>query len=135
MSRNSRKPQGAKPTPEAIIVTLKDMVKGLTPGQRDQFINLADGAFTGEGFCIVSAAKLRALTDRLNEMKRWHQPRNEKRDDLIVRLRDEKGLSFGQIASHLTFDLPGQNLLVGRQTVKKAYHRRKARLGLQSGDK
>jgi hypothetical protein len=92
----------------------------------------------------------RRVNDKAREFNEYHQKkweelaetrfkedrevgtRNDERDDRIVYLHDREGLSFNQITRRLLKERPtewcdGPNTPLPRDTVRKAYRRRKSR--------
>jgi hypothetical protein len=84
--------------------------------------------------------RLRSLVRSWKQLeKRTPKPRKRERDAEIVRLHDEKGMSFGKIARHLrTLNaawVGHGGTPLGRKAVERAYHRmKKALKRANSGD-
>jgi hypothetical protein len=107
--------------------------RGMTP---DQFAEFMSELFAPAGRALADQVfhgiKAMAATVEARVKERFTpKPRNTERDEKIVALHDEDGLSFGRIGRRLAALNPrwggkgGRPL--SRDAVEKAYHRRKGR--------
>lgn len=118
--------------PPMVQAVAVELIASRTHGKVDKSGTALKATFlradVGKLLCELSKRQVKLFHDRerlavmLAKMKRDAKPRKGKRDLEIVRLRDEEGLSFGEIAIRIN-SRPGSKCDKSLEPVKKMTYR------------